>query len=163
MEWLKRLRSDKPKICSECGREQLLDVVPLLRGSYGQVEIFFEDLPTLFCGQPGHARRFVDPDFGARLIDAVFWQKYVPLGRPGVRAKVKCLQCGKNLTKESDHLGQVWGVLEIKDTSPFNIRIQGPLTICPRCHTEQLKATREVGRDVSNAFVDAFKRIRLEP
>jgi len=163
MEWMKRLRKEQPKGCDTCGREQRLDVVSLLRGSHGEIEVFFSNLPTLFCGQSGHPRRFADPDFGARLIDAVFWKKNVPLAQQGVWAKVKCIECDKALSKEPSYLGEVGGLLEIRDLPPFSIRIQGPVTTCPRCGTEQLKATKEVGADVSNAFVDAFKRIDLRP
>jgi hypothetical protein len=53
--------------------------------------------------------------------------------------------------------------LKIKDLPPFGIRISGPLISCPRCETEQLAATRPIGSDVSNSFIDAFKRIELGP
>ena len=163
MEWMKSLRKDEPQRCQICGRELELNLVPDVRGRRGEAEVFFEDLPTMYCGLSPHARHFVHPDFGARLIDAIFWKKFVPLGRPGVWAKVKCFKCDKNLTKEPAALGEVGGVLEIKDAPPFNIRIQGPVTTCPRCGTKQLKATKEVGTDVSSAVVDAFKKIKLEP
>lgn len=163
MNWLKKLRSKQEKVCSICGEAQQLNIVPLLRGRQGQVEVFFSNLPTLFCGQPGHPRRFADPDFGARLIDAVFWKKSVSLGRPGAWARVKCHHCGKNLSKEPSRVGEVGGILKIADLPSFSIRIQGPVTVCPRCETEQLKATKEVGTDVSSAFVDAFQRIGLKP
>lgn len=163
MEWVKSLRKDEPHRCPICRRELELSLVPDVRGRQGEAEVFFEDLPTMYCGLAPHARHFVHPDFGARLIDAIFWKKFIPLGRPGVWAKVKCINCGKNLTKEPAALGEIGGVLEIKDASPFNIRIQGPVTTCPHCGTKQLKATKEVGTDVSTAVVDAFKKIKLEP
>ncbi len=164
MDWLKRLREDKPKVCEICNGELKPDTVLLLRGSHGQITVFFNNLPTLFCGQPGHGRRFIHPDFGPLLIDAVFWRKNVPLGRPGVWwAKVRCYNCNKNLSKEPSHLGEVGGTLKIRQLPPFSIRIQGPVTVCPRCGTEQLKATKEVGTEVSDVIVDAFKRAQLKP
>ena len=146
-----------------CGIAQKLDIVPLIRGSHGEVEVFFNNMPTLYCGRPGHPRRFADPDFGARLIDAVFWKKGVSLGRPGTWAKVKCHKCSKNLSKEASETGEMGGTLRIADLPSFSIRIQGPVTVCPRCETEQLKGTKEVSTDISSAFVDAFKRIELKP
>lgn len=137
--------------------------MPLLHGHRGQIEVFFSDMPVLHCGQSDHPRRFADPDFGARLIDAVFWKRDIALGRPGVWAKVKCLQCDKNLTKESSRIGDVGGTIQIKGLPDFSIRIQGPLVTCPRCDTDQLKATKETGTEVSNAFVDAFRRANLKP
>ena len=163
MNWLKRNRSQPSGQCVICGNEYQLELVPLVRGRRGQVEVFFQDLPVMSCGLPGHPRRYAFPDFGVLLIDAVFWKKFVPLGRPGVWARVKCLNCDKNLTKVDEHFGEVAGVLEIKDVPPFGIRIQGPVTTCPRCQTRQLKATKEVGTDVSGSFVEAFKNIQLEP
>ena len=163
MEWMKSLRKDEPQRCQICGRELTLDLVSDVRGRQGEAEIFFEDLPTMYCGLAPHARHFVHPEFGARLIEAIFWKKYILLGRPGVWAKVKCIKCGKILTKEPAALGEVDGILEIKDVPAFNIRIQGPVTTCPRCGTKQIKATKEVGTDVSTAVVDAFKKIKLEP
>jgi hypothetical protein len=117
----------------------------------------------LSCGQPDHPRRFAGRDFGARLIDAVFWRKDVPLARQGVWTKLKCIQCGKALTKETTHTGEVGSSLKIRKLPPFGIRISGPLVTCPRCDTEQLAATVEVGADISNGFIDAFKRINLGP
>ncbi len=163
MNWLKRFRSQPSGQCEICGNEYQLELLPLVRGRRGQVEVFFQDLPVLSCGLPGHPRRYVLPDFGVLLIDVVFWKKFVPLGRPGVWALVKCLNCDKNLTKVDEHFGEVAGVLEIKDVPPFGIRIQGPVTTCPRCQTRQLKATKAVGTDVSGSFVEAFKNIQLEP
>lgn len=163
MNWLKGLRRKKEAICPVCEETQQLSIVPLIRGRHGEVEVFFNNLPTLFCGRPDHPRRFADPDFGARLIDAVFWKKNLSLGRPGTWAKVKCHHCGKSLSKNPSHVGEVGGTLKIADLPPFSIRIQGPVTVCPRCETEQLKATKEVGTDVSSAFVEAFQRIDLKP
>ena len=163
MNWLKGLRSKQKKVCPICGEVQELNIVPLLRGSHGQVEVFFNNLPTLFCGRSDHPRRFADPDFGARLIDAVFWKKSISLAQQGTWARVKCHHCGKNLSKEPSEVGEVGGVLKITDLPSFSIRIQGPVIICPRCETEQLKATKEVSTDVSSAFVDAFQRIDLKP
>ena len=161
MKWFKRRRTEEPPLCPVCGREQQLDVVNLLRGSRGQIELFFSHLPTLYCGQPDHPRRFAGPDFGARLIDAVFWKKDIPLARQAVWSKIKCIQCGKGIGKEPAYQGEVGGLLKIQDLPPFGIRISGPLISCPRCGTEQLAATIEVGSDVSNGFIDAFKKIKL--
>lgn len=163
MAWLKRWRRDEPKRCAICGMEQKEDIISLARGSQGQTEIFFSHLPTLFCGQPDHDRRFADPDFGARLIDAVFWRKDIPMAQPGFWTRIKCIHCGKVLNQEAAYPGEVGGTLTIKDVPSFGIRIHGPLVTCPRCGTEQLRATKEVGQHVSGAFVDAFKRIRLKP
>lgn len=163
MDWLKRARGKPEKACPTCGQRQELVIMPLLRGHHGQIEVFFSNMPVLYCGQSDHPRRFADPDFGARLIDAVFWKKNIALGRPGVWAKVKCLKCDKNLTKESGRIGEVGGVIQIKDLPDFTVRVQGPLVTCPRCKTEQLKATKETGTELSNAFVDAFRRANLKP
>ena len=163
MNWFGRRRQKKPARCPTCGREQTLSIVSLLRGSRGQIELFFTHLPTLSCGQPDHPRRFAGSDFGARLIEAVFWKKDVPLARQGVLAKIKCIQCGKRLTREPTYKGEVGGQLKIQDLPPFGIRISGPLVACPRCGTEQLAASIEVSGNVSNGFVEAFSRIELGP
>ncbi len=138
-------------------------MVSLLRGSRGQIELFFSHLPILSCGQPDHPRRFAGKNFGARLIDAVFWQKYVPMTRKGVWTKVKCIQCGKALGRQPTYQGEVGGSLKLKDLPAFGIHISGPLVTCPRCDTEQLAASAEITADVSHGFIDAFKRIDLGP
>ena len=149
--------------CDECGREQDLSTIRSLSGRHGQAEVIFRNLPTLFCGLEGHPRRFPDPDFGVYLIDAVFWRDEVPLGRPGFwRVRVKCLECGKAIHKEPVRQSEVAGLLTIGDLPEFGIRIRGPVADCPLCGTEQLWATTEVGTDVSNAMVDAFKRAKLK-
>jgi hypothetical protein len=118
-------------------------------------------LPLLSCRNEGHPRRFAGSDFGLYVIDAVFWQDQVPLGRPGVLARVKCCQCGKNLSKEPVRSGEVASLLHITDLPEFGIRIKGPVATCPRCQTEQLWASKEIGRDVSSAMVEAFKAVGL--
>lgn len=163
MKWFKRRRKEEPPLCPTCGREQKLDTVSLLRGSRGQIELFFSHIPTLTCGQTGHPRRFAGKDFGARLIDAVFWKKDIPLARQGVWSKIKCIQCGKGIGKEPTYRGEVGGLLKIQDLTPFGIRISGPLVSCPRCGSEQLAATMEVSADISNGFIEAFNRIDMGP
>lgn len=140
-----------------------MDVVSLLRGSRGEIEVFFSHLPTLYCGQPGHPRRFPGQDFGARLIDAVFWQKNIPLTQPAVWAKIKCIQCGRGMAKEPAYQGEVGGLLKIQDLPSFGIRIKGPLVSCPNCGTEQLQATSEVSGAVSGSFIVAFNKIEFGP
>lgn len=163
MKLLKRKREKEPPRCPVCGREQQLETISLLRGSHGKIELFFSQLPTLTCGQADHPRRFAGNNFGAQLIDAVFWHKNVPMAKKGVWSKIKCIQCGKGVAKEPTYLGEVGGQLKIKDLPPFTIRISGPMISCPRCETEQLAATRAIGTDVSNGFIDAFQRIDLGP
>jgi hypothetical protein len=149
-------------ICDECGRPQELSTVRSLAGRQSKVEVIFRNLPTLFCGLEGHPRRFPDPDFGAYLIDAVFWRDEVPLGQPDFgRVKVKCYACGKAIHKEPVRQSEVAGLLTIGDLPEFGIRIRGPVVDCPLCGSEQLWATREVGTNVSDAMMDAFKRARL--
>lgn len=138
-------------------------MVSLLRGSRGQVDLFFSQLPILSCGQPDHPRRFAGKDFGARLIDAVFWHKYVPMTRKGMWSKLKCIQCKKALGNQPTYQGEVGGSLKLKELPEFGIRISGPLVICPRCATDQLAATDEITSDISHGFIDAFKRIDLGP
>lgn len=163
MKWFKRRRKQEPPLCPTCGLVQKLDIVSLLRGTRGEVEVFFTNLPTLYCGQPGHPRRFVGKDFGARLIDAVFWQKDIPLAQQAVWSKIKCIKCGRGVGKEPDYPGEVGGELKIQDLPSFGIRISGPLIACPRCDTEQLQATTEVSGTVSGSFINAFSKIELGP
>jgi hypothetical protein len=163
MKWFKRKRKQEMPLCPTCDREQTLDIVSLLRGNRGDIEVFFTHLPTLFCGQPGHPRRFPGQDFGARLIDAVFWQKDIPLAQQAVWSKIKCIQCGRGVGKEPAYQGEVGGLLKIQDLPSFGIRISGPLVSCPRCGTEQLQATTEVSGAVSGGFINAFNKIELGP
>ena len=155
-------RQGRQPTCDECGRQQELSIIRSLSGRHGQVEVIFRDLPTLFCGQEGHPRRFANPDFGIYLIDAVFWRKEVPLGRPGFWwVKVKCYECGKAIHKEPVRQSEVAGLISIGDLPEFGIRIRGPVADCPLCGSTQLWATNEVGTDVSDAMVDAFRQAGL--
>lgn len=163
MRWFWQRSPEKPLECPVCGREQKLEVISLLRGSRGQIELYFSHLPILSCGQPDHPRRFAGKDFGARLIDAVFWQKNVAMTRKGMWSKLKCFQCEKALGKEPTYQGEVGGSLKLKELPVFGIRISGPLVTCPRCGTDQLATTDEIAADVSHGFIDAFKRIDLGP
>jgi predicted RNA-binding Zn-ribbon protein involved in translation (DUF1610 family) len=163
MKWFRRVRKQESSVCPTCGEEQKLAIVSLLRGSRGDIEVFFTHLPTLYCGQPGHPRRFPGQDFGARLIDAVFWQKEIPLAQPAVWAKIKCIQCGRGIAKEPAYPGEVGGLLKIQDLPSFGIRIKAPLVSCPRCGTEQIQATTDVSGAVSGSFIVAFNKIELGP
>lgn len=161
MNWLKRWRQKKDPVCEVCGQPLELSSVSLVSGVHNQVEVIFRDLPFLACKTESHPHQFAAADFGVYVIDAVFWQDHVPLGRPGTLAKVKCYECGKNLSKEPTRPSEVAGLINIASLPEFGIRIKGPVTTCPRCDTDQLWATREVGRAVSNAMVVAFKAAGL--
>ena len=161
MHWLKRKRRKEDPSCDVCSRPLDLAIVSQVRGVRDQAEVFFRDLPLLSCGIEGHPRQAAIPDFGVYVIDAVFWKRHIALGRPGTLAKVKCFKCRKNLSKEPVWPGEVAGVLNIAALPEFGIRIRGPMTTCPRCKTEQIWASREVGRMVSSAMVEAFKQAGL--
>jgi hypothetical protein len=164
MEWLKRWRRKEQPTCAMCNRPQTLTTIRLVSGAHDQIEVIFRGLPVLSCETEGHPRRFALPDFGVYVINAVFWQDNVPLGRPGrLRAKVKCYKCRKNLDKEPVRASEVAGWLSIDELPQFGIRIRGPVTTCPRCESEQLWAPEEVGRDVSSAIVEAFRQAGLTP
>jgi len=161
MKWLRRWRPKEDPTCDACGQPLALTTVSLVSGVHDQVEVIFRALPVLACDTEGHPRQFATADFGVYVIDAVFWQKNVPLGRPGSVAKVKCLECGKNITKEQTRHSEVAGLINLDSLPEFGIRIKGPVTTCPRCGTDQLWATKEVGRAASNAIVAAFKAAGL--
>lgn len=164
MQWLRRRRRKEDPTCEICQRPLTLETVRLVSGAgpgwrseAGEpVEVIFRDLPVLSCAQEGHPRRYATADFGVYVIDAVFWRGQAPLGRPGTLARVKCCECGKNLSKEATRFSEVAGLLNIVSLPEFGIRIKGPVTTCPRCQTDQLWASREIGRDVSSAMVEAF-------
>jgi hypothetical protein len=161
MRWLRGKREKEEPACDACGRPLQLATVRLVSGAWEQVAVIFRDLPLLSCGSEGHPRRYASADFGVYVIDAVFWQGQVPLGRPGVLARVKCTECGKNLSKEATRPSEVAGLLNIAGLPEFGVRIQGPVTSCPRCQTDQLWASKEIGRAVSSAMVEAFKAAGL--
>ena len=157
----RRQKKEDP-VCDTCRQPLKLVSVPMVRGARNQVELIVLGLPLLSCGTEGHPRRYAADDFGVYVIDAIFWKKNIPLGRPGTLAKVKCYECGKNLTKEPTRPGEVNGVLNILGLPEFTIYIKGPIATCPRCGTDQLWASRETGRDVSSALiVEAFKAVGL--
>jgi hypothetical protein len=161
MNWLKRWRRKEDITCDVCGQPLELTTISLVSGLHDQVEVIFRSLPYLACKTEDHPRHYALADFGVYVIDAVFWQKNVPLGRPGTIAKVKCYECGKNLTKEPTRPSEVAGLINIDSLPEFGIRIKGPVATCPRCNTDQLWATKEVGRETSNAIVAAFKAAGL--
>ena len=161
MKWLKRWRKKEDPVCEICFRPLKLTTASLVSGTCNQVDVILRGLPLLSCESMDHPRQFAMADFGVYVIDAVFWKNCVPLGRPGPLAKVKCYECGKNLSKEPTRPSEVAGLLNIGNLPEFGIRIKGPVTTCPRCDTDQLWATREIGRDVSSATVAAFKAAGL--
>ena len=161
MKWLKRRRQKDDPLCAACGQQLALATVALVSGMHEQVEVIFRGLPLLSCGTEDHPRQYAAADFGVYVIDAVFWRGQVPLGRPGTLARVKCCECGKNLSKEPTRPSEVAGLLNITNLPEFGIRIKGPVTTCPRCETDQLWASKEIGRDVSSAIVEAFKQAGL--
>jgi endogenous inhibitor of DNA gyrase (YacG/DUF329 family) len=163
MGWLKRKRQKEEPRCAECDRPLTLTTIPMVSGRRDQVEVILRDLPVLSCAVGGHPLRYPLPDFGVYVIDAVFWQKNIALGRSGrLLARVKCYNCGKGLDKEPTRPGEVSGSLNIGDLPQFGIWIGGPLATCPRCQTEQVWATTEINRAISSAIVDAFKAAGLQ-
>lgn len=161
MRWLRRRRQGEEPFCAVCDQPLKLTTIGLVSGNLAEIEVIFHNLPLLSCGHEGHPRRFATADFGLYVIDAVFWRGQVPLGRPGTLAKVKCHECGKNLSKEPTRASEVAGLLNIATLPEFGIRIKGPVTTCPRCQCDQLWASREIGQEVSSAMVAAFKAAGL--
>lgn len=161
MRWFRSRRQSEEPTCDVCRQPLKLGKVSLVSWAGREVEVVFRDLPLLVCENEGHPRRYAIADFGLYAIDAVFWRGQVPLGRPGAMARVKCYQCGKNISKVPVQSGEVTGLLKISGVPEFGIRIKGPVATCPRCRTDQLWASREVGRAVSSAMVKAFKEAGL--
>jgi hypothetical protein len=163
MGWLKRKRQREEPHCGECDRSLTLTTIPMVSGRRDQVEVILRDLPVLTCGVDGHPLRYPLPDFGVHVIDAVFWQDNVALGRPGrLLARVKCYHCGKGLDKEPVRPGEVTGSLDIGDLPQFGIWISGPLVTCPRCQRDQVWAPTDVNRAISSAIVEAFQAAGLQ-
>ena len=163
MDWLIPWPRRRQDVCKACGTSLLLAPMPELSGRHGEALVVFKNLPALQCGTEGHPRRYPHPDFGAQLMEAIFWNPDMPVTRIHRRKGVKCCRCDEGMRHSQTRTGVVDGTLSIQDLPPFDIRIRGAVANCPKCDTQQLVATQQVSSDIADAIVDAFKQVDLKP
>ncbi len=162
MSWVERWKRSRRGECRVCGvalaEERLADCV----GRCGGVRISFDSLPVRACPS-SHERRYIHPEFGSALTDALFHSSGVPVSRTRTRDRHRCRACGGRLSNPGIGAVHVRGSIEILDLPPFGVELSGPGTCCPGCGQVQIYATRESSDKIAEAMVDAFRSVGLKP
>lgn len=157
--WRRRRRGE----CVECGTVLDVHAVPECHGRSGTASVGLRNLPVLACPTASHPKRFVDPDFGATLIDQLFWHSSVPVSRTGFGGKQSCHQCGAHLDGPTLSYLEVTGEITVADCSPIAMRVSAAGATCMACGHPQIYASDEVSNDISDALIKAFEMISLRP
>jgi hypothetical protein len=162
MAWYERWRRDRRGECRTCGARLVEDRLSQCGGREGDVEVVLSDVPVRGCLN-GHERRYLHPDFGPSLIDALFYQGQVPVSTTRFLDRQVCCACGARVGAETLSSIRVEGSIAILDLPAFGIVLSGPGTCCSRCRQAQIFATRECASQVAETITRAFEAAHLRP
>lgn len=147
--------------CPTCGLPLAPSVVTECSGSHSNARVYFLDLPVRACGDAAHPRRWVDPEFGTMLTDALFHSE-LSVARLSFRGQ-RCCNCRASLATTESHSAAVEGVLRLRGVPEFRVRIEAPGRTCLECGTEQIGAARPETLAISEAVRVAFESVAFEP
>ncbi len=155
-----------PKRCGRCQGALALAVLEPFSGEDSGVRMSVDRLPALQCAE-GH-RRFLAPDFPNQLMNALLGgEPLAPLPAAAekglLRKRAHCARCGQPL--ESALAGEVEAVrvLELKDSSPFEVRVAAPRFRCAACGAESALPERTMLDALLRASVNGFRSARIDP
>ena len=137
--------------------------LPYCSASYQEVSVTFTGLPCLGCANPGHPKRFVNLEFGERLIDALFETGEFPAGKQRPFGGISCRKCGTPVKSPVHRGGTVTGELAFPELTAFRITLSGPMVRCDGCGLEQIHADRETGEKICEAMSIAFRQANVNP
>jgi len=139
--------------CRACGSELRPMPIERMSGADGDVETVFLGTPSLACPQ-GHEKRYIDPNFGAELAEAIADKIPKTAAKGIVSKRHSCSKCGAALEPAATQLGTFTIPLELSKGEPFRLEIRAPLLRCPSCRQEQMKPELEpmVFEAMANAF-----------
>ena len=139
--------------CEVCGSELRPVPVERVSGADGEVEIVFLGTPSLACPQ-GHERKYINPNFGAELAEAVADKIPKTTAKGIVSKRHSCSSCGAPLEPAAAQIGTIGIPLQLTRGGPFRLEIRAPLLRCPSCRHEQMKS--ELEPQAFEAMANAF-------
>jgi hypothetical protein len=146
--------------CHVCDGEMSLRRLDPMEGEVHGVRVQIEGLPVLECAA-GH-RRFVAPDFPAKLMQALLEDNgLVPVNPASQRGRQRqrygCPGCGKALEGYGNRHIEARRVLEVNGRDAFGVCIEVPKLRCATCGSECVPPGEVVVDDLIKASADAFR------
>ena len=163
MNIIKRWLRTKHGKCFVCGTQMVMAFIPLCHGTYQGIEVDFEKLPCFICPKGCKEKRYAESDFGAELIEAIYYKGYIPITSSGALNSVSCMHCKANCKEATRYAGIVSGSIIINRLQPFTLRIQGQIIKCMLCNAEQFYADEQISSNINDAIIEAFKMVDLRP
>ena len=156
-----KLKSGGMRNCPKCGSRMTLSALADCGGSAHDYSVRFVNLPTLVCRDSSHPRRFVDSEFGFRLVNSL--HDALPLARRRFLRRPGCRRCGAALTGTIAPSSTMFEITVDMDNAPtFSVALSGRTTTCTQCGLEQLAHDRTFYGNMPDAVLAAFKAVHLE-
>jgi hypothetical protein len=146
--------------CHLCDRRMSLRRLESMEGEVHGVRVQIEGLPVLECSA-GH-RRFVAPDFPAKLMGALLEDKGLVPDNPASqrgrqRKRYGCPECGRSPEGCGNRHIEARRVLEVNGRDAFGVRIELPRFHCAACGSEYVPPGETVVDDLITASTHAFR------
>jgi hypothetical protein len=147
--------------CSICKLPATPVVLPEFSGAFSDYSVSFVGLPALACGEAGHPRYYVHPDFGFELINAL--HEALPLTVRRILRRSLCRGCRAPIDGKPARSSTVFAIEVVTKRAPaFSAALSGRTLICTHCGTEQLSCDRTFFGDMPDSVIGAFESARLQ-
>jgi transcription elongation factor Elf1 len=148
------------KPCKVCGSETKVTTLDAFRGEEGPVAVMVEGMPALVCAN-GH-KRFVHPEFVARLMDAVAEPEQIapqpPATKRGLlKKRYHCHRCDAELPAAPTGKSERRLDMNLKNAGAFKVAVQVAVHQCAGCGGEQVLSNDEIGSCALKAMAHGFR------
>jgi len=148
-----------------CGNRDDFEVItiPELRGEKGQTRVTFLNMPVRYSSSRNQ-KRLVEGDFGAMLMDEIFYRQNFYAKRKGFfRSSYCCFKCGAHL----DDAQAQHSIFELKikygQFNPFVVKVETLAIRCPVCATINAIDPDEHHNEAIEAIMNAFASQNIQP
>ncbi|MDZ7694383.1 MAG: hypothetical protein U5K69_25215 [Balneolaceae bacterium] len=144
-----------------------IQILDKITGRNEKIRVSFKNLKVRSCGKEDHPKKYAYPDFGSELNDEIFWGETSPTSKTNVYLNLtsqrKCCSC-KNIIEERLAVNEELTFdLNIERVPELELSIKGPVLRCRSCGVKQIIADEDTSFKISEAIVDAFDKVNLNP
>jgi hypothetical protein len=152
--------ADISKSCKACGSAMTVATLGSFRGEEGPVAVIVNDMPALVCAN--HHKRFLYPEFVARLMDFVADPEKVAPQPPAVKRglfkkRYHCSGCDAELAAPATGKSERELDASFRNATPFKVVVQVALHKCAGCGREQVLSNEEIADSAFKAVSHGFR------
>jgi hypothetical protein len=154
----------KAETCNTCN--QRLDIVriPTVDGRDSDYRVNLLNLPVLAC-PANHERRYAYSNFGADLIDGVYYgNKNFFSERKGIlKRRDHCYRCHRSLVGIEEAIKVIKLTIRVQEALTFGLEINGPTVTCSGCGNVMISNNPRRVAELSEALAQAMITNSIKP